>query len=53
VTARLAPNGTGPAIVLVSSRDAADYGELIASSGARGFVAKDELTGAAVQALIG
>jgi DNA-binding NarL/FixJ family response regulator len=53
VTAQLVPNGTGPAVVLVSSRDAADYGELIAASGARGFVAKDELTGAAVQALIG
>ena len=39
-------------IVLVSSRDAADYGSLIASSGARGFVPKAELSGAAVTALL-
>jgi DNA-binding NarL/FixJ family response regulator len=40
------------AIVLVSSRDAEDYGELIKSSGARGFLPKDELTGDAVDALL-
>jgi hypothetical protein len=38
--------------VLVSSRDATDYGSLIESSGARGFVPKAELSGAAVLALI-
>jgi DNA-binding NarL/FixJ family response regulator len=47
-----ATNGSGPAIVLVSSRDAYDYGDLIARSGARGFVPKGELSGAAVRALI-
>ena len=41
------------AIVLVSSRDACDYGELIASSGARGFVPKAELSGEAVASLLG
>jgi DNA-binding NarL/FixJ family response regulator len=41
-----------PAIVLVSSRDAADYGDLITSCGARGFVPKGELTGAALRALL-
>jgi len=40
------------AIVLTSSRDAADFGSLIASSGARGFVPKAELSGAAVVALL-
>jgi two-component system response regulator EvgA len=45
-------NGSGPAIVLVSSRDAYDYGDLIAQSGARGFVPKGELSGAAVRALL-
>jgi DNA-binding NarL/FixJ family response regulator len=45
-------NGSAPAIVLVSSRDASDYGDLIAASGARGFIAKDELSGAALAAAI-
>jgi DNA-binding NarL/FixJ family response regulator len=45
-------NGTAPDVVLVSSRDAADYGDEIARSGARGFVPKGELSGAAVRALI-
>jgi DNA-binding NarL/FixJ family response regulator len=42
-----------PAVVLVSSRDAHDYGNLIADSGARGFVAKGELSGAAIRGLLG
>jgi DNA-binding NarL/FixJ family response regulator len=45
-------NGAAPAIVLVSSRDAGDYGDLIAASGARGFIAKGELSGAAIRALL-
>jgi DNA-binding NarL/FixJ family response regulator len=48
----LAQNGHNPAVVLTSSRDASDYGTLIAESGARGFIPKGELTGAAVQALL-
>jgi DNA-binding NarL/FixJ family response regulator len=48
----LARNGYNPQIVLVSSRDAADYGELIARSGARGFIAKAELSGEALAALV-
>lgn len=37
----------GPSqIVLVSSRDASDYGASIEGSGARGFIAKGELSGA-------
>jgi DNA-binding NarL/FixJ family response regulator len=39
-------------VVLVSSRDASDYGALIASSGASGFVPKAELSGAAVRSLL-
>jgi DNA-binding NarL/FixJ family response regulator len=39
-------------VVLVSSRDATDYGDLIQSSGARGFVPKAELSGAAITSLI-
>jgi len=45
-------NGRRPVVVLVSSRDASDYGELIPACGARGFVPKGELSGAAVQALL-
>jgi DNA-binding NarL/FixJ family response regulator len=44
--------GPPPDIVLVSSRDVSDYGELIASSCACGFVAKGELSGDLVAALL-
>ena len=39
-------------VVLVSSRDAIDYGSLIESSGACGFVPKAELSGAAITSLL-
>jgi DNA-binding NarL/FixJ family response regulator len=53
VCARLAErNGGAPDIVLVSSREACDYGSLIQQSGARGFVPKAELSGEAVSALL-
>jgi DNA-binding NarL/FixJ family response regulator len=45
-------DGPGPAIVLVSSRDVDDFGELVDSSCARGFVAKADLSGEAIAALI-
>ena len=51
VAERLTANGRGPAVVLCSSRDAQDFGDLIARSGARGFVPKAELSGAAVREL--
>ena len=44
--------GRGPAVVLVSSRDCADFGPLVGRSGARGFIAKAELSGAALTALL-
>ena len=47
----LGMNGSAPAVVLVSSRDAADYGGLIEQSGARGFIPKAELSGDAITAL--
>ena len=53
VAARLTANGGGPAVVLVSSRDFSDYGPLVERSGACGFVAKAELSGAALAALVG
>ena len=38
-------------VVLTSSRDAADYLPLLSRCGARGFIAKAELSGAAIAAL--
>ena len=49
---RILARDGAPAIVLVSSRDAADYGSRITSSGARGFVPKEELSGSAVNGLL-
>lgn len=42
----------GPDVVLVSSRDRCDYGDRIQESGARGFIAKAELTGEALEAVL-
>ena len=53
VCRQLGLNGRCPAIVLVSSRDACDYGTLIEQSGARGFIAKAELSGTALADLLG
>jgi DNA-binding NarL/FixJ family response regulator len=53
VARRLTSNGSAPAVVLTSSRDACDFGPLVQLSGARGFVAKAELSGAALNALLG
>jgi DNA-binding NarL/FixJ family response regulator len=52
VAAELTRGGGGPAVVLTSSRDAADFGPLIAESGALGFVAKAELSAAALAAFL-
>jgi Response regulator containing a CheY-like receiver domain and an HTH DNA-binding domain len=53
VAAEVTSNGSGPAIVLVSSRDGSDFGPLVHESGARGFIAKGDLSGARLSALIG
>jgi len=53
VAARLRDAGATSAIVLTSSRDGADFGPLVAESGARGFIAKPDLSGSAVRALVG
>lgn len=52
VARRLRSNGDGPCVVLVSSRDGSDFGPLVEGSGACGFVAKSELSGEAVNALL-
>jgi len=41
-----------PAVIMVSSRDGGDFGPLIKSSGARGFVAKADLSGELLRALL-
>jgi len=43
---------SGPAVVLTSSRSADDLGPRLRHAGGRGFIAKDDLSGAAVQALL-
>jgi DNA-binding NarL/FixJ family response regulator len=48
VAKRLTNCGGGPAVVLCSSRDYTDFGPLVASSGARGFIAKADLSGEAL-----
>jgi DNA-binding NarL/FixJ family response regulator len=46
VAARIAAlTGAGPTIVLTSSRDRSDFGDAVAESPARGFIAKSELSG--------
>ena len=52
VTRRLRANGSPSAVVLISSRDSGDYGTLAEESGALGFVAKAELSGEALEALL-
>jgi DNA-binding NarL/FixJ family response regulator len=52
VASRLLGRDRNLAIVLVSSRDRGEYGPLIEKSGARGFVAKGELSGPALERLL-
>ncbi len=53
VAARLRDGEARPVVVLVSTRDRADYGERVEQSGARGFIPKAELSGTALRALLG
>ena len=52
VIRRLPDDGHRPAVVLTSSRDAADYGRKIAASGARGFIPKAELSGTMLRGIL-
>jgi DNA-binding NarL/FixJ family response regulator len=52
VASQLTKNGSSPAVVMTSSRDACDFGSLVANSGARGFIPKAELSAEAVSALL-
>ena len=52
VARRLAALETPPLVILISSREAATFGIRIASSCAAGFVRKDDLSAAAIGALV-
>jgi DNA-binding NarL/FixJ family response regulator len=52
LAAELAANGSAPAVVLCSSRGAGELGSGLKTSGARGFIPKDELTAAAIEELL-
>jgi DNA-binding NarL/FixJ family response regulator len=44
--------GAGPQVILISTHDPDDFADLIASSPAVGFLAKSELSGAAIRDLL-
>jgi DNA-binding NarL/FixJ family response regulator len=48
----LCESALAPRVVLVSSRDEDDYGHLVGECGAVGFIAKGDLTGSALAALL-
>lgn len=52
VTRRLLEAGEAPEIVLISSHDRTDFGTLVETSGATGFVSKADLSAAALEALL-
>ncbi len=53
VAERLAAGaGDTPAVVLVSSRDLGAYGSRVATSSALGFIAKDDLVGGRLRAMV-
>jgi two-component system response regulator EvgA len=52
VARRLSERADAPAVVMVSSRDGADFGRLVAQSGARGFIGKLDLSGPALDAVL-
>jgi DNA-binding NarL/FixJ family response regulator len=53
VARQLLESRAAPPLVFTSSRDASDYGERVQQSGARGFIPKAELSGAAIRAFLG
>ena len=52
---RLAGSGTGagPAVIMISTRAGADFADMVADCPAAGFLAKDELSAAAIQRILG
>ena len=52
VTERVDPGPGGPVVVLVSTREAADYGTRIGRSGAAGFISTLDLSAQAIDRLV-
>jgi DNA-binding NarL/FixJ family response regulator len=52
VATRVTGRDGAPAVILISSRDGVDFGPLITGCGARGFVAKAELSGERLRSLL-
>lgn len=53
VAERLAQLELPPVVILTSSHDVADFGSLVSTSPARGFIPKSDLSGPAVRAMLG
>jgi DNA-binding NarL/FixJ family response regulator len=53
VAERLAALPEPPRVVLISSREASSYGHRVGEAAAQGFIAKRELSGEALAALVG
>ena len=52
VAAELRDSDAAPAVVLTSSHDLEDFGDSVLLSGARGFVPKNELSGAVLASVV-
>ena len=52
VARRLREEPSRPKVVLISTREAHDYGRRVADSGAEGFISKARLSGAALRAIL-
>jgi DNA-binding NarL/FixJ family response regulator len=52
VAATLADRADPPGVILISSRDAIEYGDRIAAANTLGFIVKSRLSGAAIAALL-
>jgi len=53
VASRITAEEDPPVVVLTSSRDGSDFGPLVERSGARGFVAKSDLSVVALEKVLG
>ena len=53
VAEQLAALSRPPDVVLISSREASDFGPRIGQAAARGFISKSELTGARLRTILG
>ena len=52
ISRQLCGNGWSPQIVMTSSRDVSEFGDLIGVCGSRGFIPKGELSGGRLAALL-